>query len=85
MTDATPRINASLLEQFSNRTVRILGKVIDLRGDTAVVDAGGQITVLLSRVRVSRLITISDGCVALMHEHRTHICRKTTRSKSWAR
>lgn len=51
MTEATPRITASYLEAFMNRNVRVLGKVTDLRGDTATVEAGGMITVLLNRVR----------------------------------
>ncbi|KAI9720955.1 MAG: hypothetical protein M1828_005427 [Chrysothrix sp. TS-e1954] len=45
----TPRISAPHLESFSNRTVRIIGKVVQLRGDTAVIDAGGQVECLLSR------------------------------------
>lgn len=33
-----------------NQTVRILGKVVSLRGETAVIDANGSITVHLNRV-----------------------------------
>lgn len=55
MTDSTPRITAQYLEQFSHKNVRLVGKVIQLRGETAIVDAGGQITVLLNRVRFSPL------------------------------
>lgn len=50
MTDATPRINASYLEAFANRNVRLVGKVSQLRGETATVDAGGPVTVILNRV-----------------------------------
>ena len=50
MSDATPRVNARQLEQFGGRTVRVLAKVVQLGGDRATVDAGGQITVLLNRV-----------------------------------
>ncbi|KAI9687937.1 MAG: hypothetical protein M1822_002019 [Bathelium mastoideum] len=49
MTEATPRVTAPYLESFLHRTVRILGKVIQLRGDQATVDSGGQINVILSR------------------------------------
>ena len=49
-TEATPRINAHYLETFMNQTVRILGKVVSLRGETAVIDANGSITVHLNRV-----------------------------------
>ncbi|KAF1983923.1 replication factor A protein 3 [Aulographum hederae CBS 113979] len=46
---ATPRITASFLDQFAHQTVRILGKVTELRGDQATVDAGGAISVVLNR------------------------------------
>ncbi|TKA67597.1 hypothetical protein B0A49_01229 [Cryomyces minteri] len=49
MSEATPRITAPYLETFSHQTVRILGKVVQLRGEQATVDAGGQIAVLLNR------------------------------------
>ena len=51
MSEATPRITAPYLEQFSHQTVRILGKVRQLRGEQATIDAGGQISVFLNRVR----------------------------------
>ncbi|KAI9671378.1 MAG: hypothetical protein M1831_004287 [Alyxoria varia] len=47
--EATPRITAEFLETFQNKTVRVLGKVVALRGETATIDAGGQINVLLNR------------------------------------
>jgi replication factor A3 len=50
MSEATPRITAPYLEQFSHQTVRILGKVRQLRGEQATIDAGGQISVFLNRV-----------------------------------
>jgi len=46
----TPRILASHLQAFQHRIVRILGKVVQLRGETAVVDAGGNVDVILNRV-----------------------------------
>ncbi|GAB7354172.1 hypothetical protein MBLNU459_g4726t1 [Dothideomycetes sp. NU459] len=49
MSEATPRITAPYLEQFSHQTVRILGKVVQLRGEQATIDAGGQINVHLNR------------------------------------
>lgn len=48
--EATPRINAKYLESFTNQTVRILGKVVALRGETATIDANGTINVYLNRV-----------------------------------
>ncbi|KAK0310252.1 hypothetical protein LTR82_014934 [Friedmanniomyces endolithicus] len=47
--EATPRINAPYLSQFSHRTVRLLGKVRQLRGELATVDAGGDVVVHLNR------------------------------------
>ena len=62
MTEATPRINAQYLEQFSHQTVRILGKVRQLRGEQATVDAGGDIQVHLNRVRVAFVKAASLYC-----------------------
>jgi replication factor A3 len=53
MSEATPRITQPMLEQFSHQTVRVLGKVRQLRGEQATIDAGGQITIYLTRVRDS--------------------------------
>ncbi|KAG8631554.1 hypothetical protein KVT40_000694 [Elsinoe batatas] len=49
MAQATPRITAPYLGQFKHQTVRVLGKVTDLRGETATIDAGGKINLLLNR------------------------------------
>ncbi|KAF2236215.1 replication factor A protein 3 [Viridothelium virens] len=49
VTEATPRITAQYLENYTHQTVRILGKVTQLRGEQAVVDCGGPITVILNR------------------------------------
>ncbi|OAK95430.1 replication factor A protein 3 [Phaeosphaeriaceae sp. SRC1lsM3a] len=45
----TPRILAPHLSQFQHRIVRMLGKVVQLRGETAIIDAGGQVDVILTR------------------------------------
>lgn len=45
----TPRILAPHLSQFQHRIVRILGKVVQLRGETAVIDAGGNVDIVLNR------------------------------------
>ena len=46
----TPRVLQPHLAQFQHRIVRVLGKVVQLRGETAIIDAGGQIDVILNRV-----------------------------------
>jgi len=48
----TPRILAPHLSNFQHRIVRILGKVVQLRGETAVIDAGGNVDVVLNRVSI---------------------------------
>ena len=47
----TPRVLQPHLSQFQHRIVRVLGKVVQLRGENAIIDAGGQIDVVLNRVR----------------------------------
>ncbi|KFY42923.1 hypothetical protein V494_02171 [Pseudogymnoascus sp. VKM F-4513 (FW-928)] len=46
---STPRISSTYLDSFTNRTVRITGKVIQLRGEEATLDANGHITAHLNR------------------------------------
>lgn len=64
MSEATPRITAPYLEQFSHQTVRILGGVRQLRGEQATIDAGGQITLHLNRVCTHLLAFKRDGAFA---------------------
>lgn len=47
----TPRILAPHLQSFQHKLVRIVGKVVQLRGEAAVIDAGGNIDLILNRVR----------------------------------
>ncbi|KAK8189422.1 replication factor A protein 3 [Phyllosticta capitalensis] len=49
MSEATPRINAKYLENFKHQTVRILGKVTQLRGEEATIDASGPVNLHLNR------------------------------------
>jgi replication factor A3 len=46
----TPRVLQPHLSAFQHRIVRVLGKVVQLRGENAIIDAGGQIDVILNRV-----------------------------------
>lgn len=57
MTEQAPRINAQYLEAFTGKTVMITGKVSQIRGESAVIDANGEVTVLLNRVRALSLPT----------------------------
>ncbi|KAF3908392.1 hypothetical protein ABW21_db0200137 [Orbilia brochopaga] len=47
MAEQTPRVNAGLLANFTSQTVRIAGKVIQIRGNTATIDAQGTVAVQL--------------------------------------
>ena len=49
----TPRVLQPHLSNFQHRIVRVLGKVVQLRGENAIIDAGGQIDIVLNRVRPS--------------------------------
>ncbi|MCJ1337923.1 hypothetical protein MMC09_003207 [Bachmanniomyces sp. S44760] len=49
MATATPRVSAPYLESFTNQTVRILGKVISLRGETATLECNGPVNIYLNR------------------------------------
>lgn len=46
----TPRINAQFLERFQGQQIRIVGKITQLRGDQATMDANGPVTLRLHRV-----------------------------------
>lgn len=47
---STPRISAEYLGNFTNQTVRMIGKVMQLRGDQATIDSNGNVTAVLNRV-----------------------------------
>ncbi|KJZ70244.1 hypothetical protein HIM_10358 [Hirsutella minnesotensis 3608] len=44
-----PRVTTQYLDSFVGRLVTIVGKVTQLRGDHATVDADGTVTVMLNR------------------------------------
>ncbi|KAI0011203.1 replication factor A protein 3 [Xylariaceae sp. FL0662B] len=46
---STPRVSASLIDSYVGRNVMIVGKVVQLRGDVAFLDADGQIQAHLNR------------------------------------
>jgi energy-converting hydrogenase Eha subunit F len=62
----TPRILAPNLQSFQHKLVRILGKVVQLRGETAVIDAGGNIDVILNRVRLNTFLRSSLGGLSFL-------------------
>ncbi|KAI9799850.1 MAG: hypothetical protein M1833_003772 [Piccolia ochrophora] len=46
---STPRITAPYLSNFTNQNVRVVGRVAQLRGEHATIDAEGEITLRLNR------------------------------------
>ncbi|PNY29306.1 Uncharacterized protein TCAP_00775 [Tolypocladium capitatum] len=46
---SSPRITAQYLDSFVGRLVTIVGRVTQLRGDQATLDADGTVTVVLNR------------------------------------
>ncbi|KAL2760425.1 hypothetical protein ACRALDRAFT_1053849 [Sodiomyces alcalophilus JCM 7366] len=60
-TGSTPRITAQYLDSYVGRNVTITGRVTQLRGDTAVLDADGPVTAIMDRD--SHLV---NGHVALL-------------------
>jgi hypothetical protein len=51
----TPRVSSPHLDSYVGRNVMIVGKVVQLRGDQAIIDADGNITAHLNRVSPRRL------------------------------
>ncbi|KUI52625.1 hypothetical protein VP1G_00173 [Cytospora mali] len=49
----TPRITAPYLDSYRGRNVMIIGRVVQLRGDQATVEADGNITAHLNRSSIS--------------------------------
>jgi hypothetical protein len=47
---STPRITAPYLDSHVGHNVILVGKVVQLRGDSAVIDADGNVTAILNRV-----------------------------------
>lgn len=47
---STPRITCPYLNSYVGKNVIIVGKVVQLRGDEALIDADGSITAYLNRV-----------------------------------
>lgn len=52
---STPRVNQQYLDSFTNQTVRLVGKVVQLRGEEATIDSNGMVTCFLTRVSLPSL------------------------------
>jgi hypothetical protein len=50
---STPRISGPYLDNYVGRNVMVVGKVVQLRGDQAIIDADGNVTAHLNRVSSS--------------------------------
>ena len=81
--EATPRVNAKYLDTFTNQTVRILGKVVSLRGETATINASGNINVHLNRVRYPNSVTQGGGTGGRIGAHKQCASGKRGPSEYW--
>ncbi|KAH8664123.1 replication factor A protein 3 [Xylariales sp. PMI_506] len=45
---STPRVSCQLLQEYVKRQVMVVGKVVQLRGDSAIIDADGNVTLMLN-------------------------------------
>jgi len=50
---STPRVSGPFLDNYVGRNVMVVGKVVQLRGDQAIIDADGNVTAHLNRVSSS--------------------------------
>ena len=57
--DATPRVTCGYLNSYVNKNVMVVGKVIQLRGESALIDADGNITAHLNRVSCINFLKIN--------------------------
>ncbi|KAF8852646.1 replication factor A protein 3 [Acephala macrosclerotiorum] len=46
---STPRITSAYLDSFTSKTIRLVGKVTQLRGEQATIDSDGNVTAHLNR------------------------------------
>ncbi|KAJ9155964.1 hypothetical protein NKR19_g4238 [Coniochaeta hoffmannii] len=46
---STPRVSGPFLDNYVGRNVMVVGKVVQLRGDQAIIDADGNVTAHLNR------------------------------------
>jgi replication factor A3 len=51
---SNPRVTCPYLDSYVGQSVMVIGKVMQLRGETAIIDADGNITAHLNRVCVFR-------------------------------
>ena len=63
---STPRISSQLIDSYVGQNVMVVGKVQQLRGDTAVIDAEGQITANLNRVSFDAEVERYIGSAAIL-------------------
>jgi replication factor A3 len=47
---STPRVTAQYLDGHAGKNVMIVGKVIQLRGDSAIIESQGNVSLVLNRV-----------------------------------
>lgn len=58
---STPRVSGPYLDNYVGRNVMIVGKVVQLRGDQAIIDADGNVTAHLNRVSLPPIAFLTRG------------------------
>ena len=80
---STPRITAPYLDNFVGRVVMLVGKVTQLRGDQATLDADGTVTVLLNRVSITPEAHALSVPPRIMHDMGKLIAPPGSPSRQW--
>jgi hypothetical protein len=66
---ATPRITCAYLNSYVGKNVIVVGKVVQIRGDEALIDADGNVTAHLNRVSSPFASSLSVGFLASPSSH----------------
>jgi replication factor A3 len=69
---STPRITSQYLDAFTGKTVRIVGKVTQLRGTTATIDSAGVVSLVLNHVRNSP-VSPQDDMLTICDQQESHL------------
>jgi replication factor A3 len=78
---STPRLTSPHLEHFTSRTIRLVGRVTQLRGETATLDSDGVVTAHLNR---DAHLTVGN-MVELVGKVNNDLSVRVLRATDWGR
>jgi replication factor A3 len=78
---STPRLTSPHLEHFTSRTIRLVGRVTQLRGETATLDSDGVVTAHLNR---DAHLTVGN-MVELVGKVNSDLSVRVLRATDWGR